>query len=329
VTHSLGVTASLAGRILRIEAASDAVLGAIMPAIGHLAGTFPVDDSQVRWTIIEEKAGWRLDAFGAAGAYRIRGGGFAIVQNDPPACEAYDPKSGIELRAGREALAAGDFRAHPGCYGLAAWLAGPRSQILHAGAVAYDGAAALIVGGSGVGKSTTVLACAMAGAGFLGDDLVLVEAGEENGAAQPRVHCLYATAKLNDDSAVALGARAWPLLGVTPKDKAVIALQPPLKIVRSAPLVSLIVLAPPVSGQPHPQPLKPSQTLTSLASTAAPVVCRTGAPAAWLGLAAALARRLPAYRLPVSWTFEALEAAIRAIVTHAAAHRATARRDAS
>ena len=109
------------------------------------------------------------------------------------------------------------------------------------------------------------------------------------------------------------------MLGVTPKDKAVLAVQPRLKVVRSAPIVALIVLAPPVSGHPHPQPLKSAETLASLASTAAPVVCRTGTPAAWLALVATLVRRLPAYRLPVSWTLEALEPAVRAIITQTAA----------
>jgi hypothetical protein len=322
------VIASLAGRTLRIEAGSEYALAAIMPAVAHLTGAPPVDGRQIRWTIIEEEDAWRPRAFGGTGAYRIRGGGFAVVQSDPPSLEFYRPESEIELRAGRGALMAGDLRAHPGCYALAASLAGPRTQVLHAGAVAYDGAAALIVGGSGVGKSTTVLACAMAGAGFLGDDLVLVEADDENDT-KPTVHCLFGTAKLNDDSALALGARKWPMLGVTPKDKVVLAVQPRLKVMRSAPIVVLIVLAPPVTGHPHPQPLKSAETLTSLASTAAPLVCRTSTPAAWLALVARLARRLPAYRLPVNWTLEVLEHAVRAIVTHTADPRGAHRRKAS
>jgi hypothetical protein len=319
VRHSFGVIASLADRTIRIETASEHAFAAIMPALGHLSRTpAVVDGGQILWTIIEEKDAWRPHAFAGTGAYRIRGGGFAVVQTDPPSLESYRPEVGIELRAGRDALRAGDLRAHPGCYALAAWLASRRTQVLHAGAVAYDGAAALIVGGSGVGKSTTVLACAIAGAAFLGDDLVLVETGEENDTVKPTVHCLFATAKLNADSASALGARTWPVLGVTPKDKAVVAVQPPLTIMQSAPIVALIALAPPVTSRPHPQPLKSAEALAALASTAAPMACRTGAPAAWLALVAALVRRLPAYRLPVTWTLEALEPAVRAITTQAA-----------
>jgi hypothetical protein len=49
----------------------------------------------------------------------------------------------------------------------------------------------------------------------------------------------------------------------------------------------------------------------------------------WLASVAALARRLPAYRLPVSWALEALEPAVRAIVTQAAGLTGTERRNAS
>lgn len=329
VRPSFSAIVSVAGRNLRIEATSEYALTAIMPAVAHLTVSSPTDGRQIRWTIVEEKDTWCPDAFEGPGAYRIRGGGFAVVQNDPPSLESYRPELGIELRAGRDALAAGDLRAHPGHYALAAWLAGPRTQVLHAGAVAYNGAAALIVGGSGFGKSTTVLACARAGAGFLGDDLVLVETVGENDMASPTVHCLFATAKLNDDSASALDARSWPVLGVTPKHKAVFAVQTRLEVVRSAPIVAMIVLAPPINGHPQPQRLKSAEILTSLVSTAAPVSCRTGTPAMWLASVAALARRLPAYRLPVTWALEALEPAVRAIITQAAGLAGTERRNVS
>ena len=127
---------------------------------------------------------------------------FAIVNADPASLEIYRPQSGIELRGTPAAFAAGDLRAHPGCHALSAWLARSGAQVMHAGAVAYDGAAALIVGVGGTGKSTTVLACALDGAGYLGDDVVLVEA---NRGGELLVHCLFATVKLNAESTSALG----------------------------------------------------------------------------------------------------------------------------
>jgi hypothetical protein len=313
-----GRVVSLAGRSLCIEANTARAELAIAPAIAHLPGEPRTSGRQTRWTIVEEDDQWVPREFSGTGAYRTQGGGFAVVQHKPPSFESYHPNVGIVLRAAPAALAAGDLRAHPGSYALAAWLSGPSTQVLHAGAIAHEGAAALIVGAGGVGKSTTVLACALAGAGFLGDDLVLVEAGSNNQNAEPKVHTLFATAKLNVDSARALGTETWPSLGFTPNNKSVLAVQQSLTVVRSARLVALIMLAPQVTGRPRPEPLRTAEALMSLRSTAAPVVCRTTTPAAWLATAAALVRQIPAYRLPVTWELDALGLVVREIVTQAA-----------
>jgi hypothetical protein len=162
----------------------------------------------------------------------------------------------------------------------------------------------------------------MAGADFLGDDLVLVESRAN---AEPIVHCLFATLKLNADSARALGVETWPCLGVTPKNKAVVAVRPQLRIVRSARIVALIVLDPPVVGRPHPAPMQGTEVLISIASTALPMACRTSTAASWLATVAALARQLPAYRLPVSWALDAFGTAVYEIIVQAAADQAKQR----
>ena len=66
-----------------------------------------------------------------------------------------------------------------------------RMQIVHSAAVAFDGRAVLLAGAGGSGKSTTALACALAGLGYLGDDYCAVE------PAAGRVHMVYRTAKGN------------------------------------------------------------------------------------------------------------------------------------
>jgi hypothetical protein len=317
-----GTVVSLAGRSLSIEANSARAQSAIFPAIAHLAAEPRADGRPTRWTIVEEEVSWRPRGFAGSGAYRIQSGGFAFMQTDPASFESYRPEVGIELRAAPAALAAGDLRANPACYALAAWLAGPSTQVLHAGAVAYEDAAALIIGAGGAGKSTTVLTCAMAGAGFLGDDLVLVESGHN---AELIVHCLFATLKLNADSARALGVETWPSLGVTPKNKAVVAVEHRLRVVRSARIVALIVLDPPVMGPPLPAPMRIAKVLASIASMALPVACRTGTPGAWLATTAALARQLPTYRLPVSWALDTLGTAVHEIIAQAATDRAKRR----
>lgn len=66
-------------------------------------------------------------------------------------------------------------------------------QFLHSAAVAWKSRAALIVGASGSGKSSTALACLLAGMEYLGDDHCLLDL-----RAAPQVHSLYAAAKLLD-----------------------------------------------------------------------------------------------------------------------------------
>jgi hypothetical protein len=310
---------SIAGRSLCIEASSERAQSSIFPALSHLAPEERVIDRPTRCTIVEEESAWRPTIFAESGVYRIAGGGFTVVQHNPASLESYRTEAGIEFRATQAALEAGDLRAHPLCHALSAWLSGPSTQVLHAAAVAYDGAAALVVGASGRGKSTTALICALEGADFLGDDLVLVESGRGPGAGDMIVHCLFATLKLNADTASALGVESWPILGMTPKNKAVVAAEHRLQLVRSARIVALIVLDPPVVGQPHPALLERRNVVTSIASTALSLTWRTSTPSAWLATVAALARELPTYRLPVSWALEDLARSVREIVVHAAA----------
>jgi hypothetical protein len=307
------VNLALAGRSIRVESASSRALMAIAPALAHLAGAPSGDGDAIRWTMGEDNDAWRPEGFGPAGAYRIRGGGFVVVQDDPASLEAFVPDAGITFRTTRAGFGAGDFLAHPASFALAAALSGPDRQVLHAGAVAHDGAAALLVGVGGVGKTTTALACALGGAAFLGDDLVLVET-----RGTPTAHSLFATAKLNPDSAAALGLRDWTPIGITPKSKAVVAVSERVAVAKAAPIAALIVLAPPVTGAPRAERIAPAAAMSLVMPTAIPVACRTGAPADLLRVVADLARRVPAWRLPVSWDLEALRSVVRAIVLDAA-----------
>ena len=63
-------------------------------------------------------------------------------------------------------------------------------QLVHGAAVEISGRAALLAGAGGAGKSTTALACALAGMGYLGDDYCVVD------PTQRKVHMLYGTAKV-------------------------------------------------------------------------------------------------------------------------------------
>lgn len=72
---------------------------------------------------------------------------------------------------------------------LAYWLAGSGVRVIHASAVARRGAAVLLAGRNGVGKSTCAMACLASGMEILGDDVVGV------GSADHEVYTLYTVVK--------------------------------------------------------------------------------------------------------------------------------------
>ncbi|MDR3474667.1 MAG: hypothetical protein P4M09_23710 [Devosia sp.] len=78
-------------------------------------------------------------------------------------------------------------------------------QMVHGAAVAVDGRGVLLAGAGGAGKSTTALACALSGMGYLGDDYCAVD------PADCSVHAIYRTAKVLPTT-LAMLPRLAPLL---------------------------------------------------------------------------------------------------------------------
>ena len=75
---------------------------------------------------------------------------------------------------------------------LAWWAESAGAVLAHAAVVGSPHCGIMLVGASGAGKSTSALACASAGMGFLGDDCAVLRI--ENG--EPEAHALYRTAKV-------------------------------------------------------------------------------------------------------------------------------------
>jgi hypothetical protein len=75
-------------------------------------------------------------------------------------------------------------------------LAASGAETVHGSMVARDGRGVLLVGPSGVGKSTTTFACLAAGFACLGDDTIAIDLGAGAGGAA-RGSCLHATAKVD------------------------------------------------------------------------------------------------------------------------------------
>lgn len=71
------------------------------------------------------------------------------------------------------------------------WMEQNNSQLLHAAAVGTEEGAILITGKGGAGKSSTALSCLQEEMLYLGDDYLIVKAGE-----RPRVYPLHSSAKL-------------------------------------------------------------------------------------------------------------------------------------
>lgn len=75
------------------------------------------------------------------------------------------------------------------------WLGAQRRRFLtHGAAIGHDGRGILLAGSGGQGKSTTALACALAGWQFVGDDFVMLE---RNDSGTLIAHSLYATGRLH------------------------------------------------------------------------------------------------------------------------------------
>ena len=134
-------------------------------------------------------------------------------------------------------------RGRPFPVALQAWLQSRGVVTLHAAGVACAGRAALIVGDSGSGKSTTALACATAGFGFLGDDQIAVAwAG-----AAPMAHSLFASARV--DGTVPEVWRAFPDVDQPPAGKVRVMLPAPGTAVVPSAALSAVIVASVDAGQ--------------------------------------------------------------------------------
>jgi hypothetical protein len=295
---------AVAGHHLTIETFGDAAAAAVRPALAHLVTEEAAPESTTFRVWCDDRRPHVLWHSEPTGTARLGARGVAMSHPAPAMLELFDPGSGIELWGTREAFAAGDTRAHPAGVATAAWLASEGAQVLHAGAVVFDGVAVLLIGSGGAGKSTTTVACGLAGAGILGDDLCMVDVDPETHA--PTVHALYATLKLNPDSESRLGAGAWPSLGTTPKGKRVLSIEAPLSLHPHAPIGSIVVLRPPGVGPDAPTRLTRARALGALTPTALNAALGAGALDQWFTTARQLARDVPAYELSLSWDLERL-----------------------
>ena len=174
---------------------------------------------------------------------------------------------------------------------LHGWLSGRDALIVHAAAVGGAQAGVLLVGRGGSGKSTTALACALAGLGYTADDYCLVRL-----APEVTVHCLYASAKLHPASLQRVGMTP-PTQGERIHDKHLLFLaeQDRIRLQPSFPLQAVVV--PCIRGGPTSalEPVSPAVALRALAPST--LLQLPGAAATLLRAMATMLHERPCYAL--------------------------------
>lgn len=144
------------------------------------------------------------------------------------------------------------------------WMEKNGGQLIHAAAVGGPDGAVLITGKGGVGKSTTSLACVMAGLHYVADDYLVVTLDPK-----PLAHSLYNTAKLNPDQAERFPELAQMIVGGPARDgeKIVMSLLPERagQVVPSLPLRAVLT---PSFGKKAETEFAPAEITTLQAAAA-------------------------------------------------------------
>src|SRR4051794_11690798 len=222
---------------------------------------------------------------------------------------AYDERSGtLVFHAPDVALFPWHEYAAPMRSGLHWLLSGPERHLIHGAAVGEGGRGLLVTAPSGSGKSTLAAACFCAGLELAADDFVVVTL---HGA--PRAHSLYATAKLDRRSLELLDPD--PSLITNPDfaddEKAVLDLRGG-PIVAELPIDGIVI--PRLTGAPTPvlERIGAAEALRQIGPSSLVVMPRPRGPA--LATAAALARRVPAWRLELGEDLPAAVDSLRGLL---------------
>lgn len=320
---SMGTTEraiSMAGLVVRVRAAGTAVLDALWPALSHHPTTgAPADLTLHLWDL------------GSSGAPRPEPP--AALFTDDAMLRHYvdvdelrirlDPDSrmlvAFDQASGTAWCCIDDIggiawweQAAPLRWLFAWWLESEGHPMLHAAAVGDEQGAVLLAGPGGSGKSTSALAAAMAGMGYVGDDYTAISF-----AAGPTVHSVYATAKLRLDDHDPEGPLAPHLLRASPRpdDKAVVAMNrvPGVAMMSSAPVVAVVAVRVSPAGVTRVTSMSRGQALAALAPSTILQLHGTGARA-FSGLSS-LVRQVPVATLEVGADRDEVVGAVKQLAT--------------
>jgi hypothetical protein len=196
----------IAGHVVRIRFASDALVPLVMPALEHLLVTEVRGNPVLTVALFDsESTGVRMVPAPWTG-YDYGPKGEIVGYNDERFRTVYQPGVDILQTFDRERMLGIYWtpsyryvpwweRTHPLRTMIHWWTSTTTSlQPIHAGAVGRDDGGVLVAGGGGRGKSTTTLACLEGGFRYAGDDYVLADVDAAF------AHSLFSTAKLVPDN---------------------------------------------------------------------------------------------------------------------------------
>ncbi|MFO1056692.1 MAG: glycosyltransferase [Dongiaceae bacterium] len=312
---------AIGGAVLGLRFAGEALMRRFLPALAHLEVTSPAPPDAVIHVWDSRTTGVAMaDAPVAAGCFTSRGDIWSMGSARFRSAYLWS----------EHALALFDTVTATGLYWASApdpmpywaeasplrcllhWWAESRGcQLVHGAAIGDDHGAVLITGPSGAGKSSTALACLEAGMRYLGDDYVLLEPGPA-----PRVHSLYATAKLDRDQLA-----RFPALAALERDrqgradgKSVLALHPGRAGQLAASLPLRAILTPRIGGgtQTRLEPITAGELRRAALVTTLAQLPHAGAAAR--DVIAGLVARLPGLRLSLGRDRAGIAAAIAGLL---------------
>lgn len=302
----------LAGQIISLQFAGEALVGAILPALSHLliettaaadltillwdSASTGIDPPELPWQPPVNEA-WKIETEAYLASFHPQRA--SQIWFDRREHQAY-----YWIPEAISALAEESYSPLISLWSW--WFTSQSTQLIHAAAIGGKNSAALLVGSSGSGKSTTSLLALNSPLRYLSDDYCLVSF-----QPQPIVYSLFATAKvlLPDKARHPWLSPAYQrentvkaLYVVYPHFASHLALKMPLKA----------ILAPRVTHQARTRlvPVSAMEALRALAPSTLMQLHVGVDSAGALRQLANLVRQLPCYRLLLGTDFENIPAVL-------------------
>lgn len=242
---------ALAGMTVRMRFAGDAMRAPMTMALAHLAAepvadpdlTVRIWDSESTGTV-PPRPPWDLDAYRERGVIRgyFEDGLYTLFEWGTRALNVLDTRNGEALFWIRSAGGLGmpEWGA-PLRSMLNLWLQDRGAQMVHAAGVGRPDGSVLLVGASGVGKSTSALSCLRSPLLHLGEDYCIATFGD-----RPEIWSLYCTAKVTPETLARLPELSEMIVrvdgpGFDEKDLVDLNLGAPDRLLERSPLAAVAV----------------------------------------------------------------------------------------